>query len=180
MKLVKINNVRVGQIWSFNNGKTYDIVIDVRTTDGNYNGDKYNPYEIRYQIFGDWDYICGQKDIEDENNIRRIDIEYCQKEDYIMQMFKHPDKYLIGFLGITHEIQNDKLVKIPRKQKFEVDDILKHYTYYKDKTTGNICGQFTGLICYDGLSRTLENYDKIEKVGILGVNYQFVNDKIKK
>lgn len=181
MRLEKIKDVRVGQIWSFNNGETYDIVIDVRTTDGNYNGDKYNPYEIRYQIFADRDYASDRKDMEDKNNICEIDIEYCRREekatDYLMQMFKHPDKYLIGFLGITHEIQNDKLVEIPRKQKFEVDDILKIFNYYKDETTGNICGQFTGLICYDGLLRKLENYDKIEKVGILGVNYEFVNDK---
>ena len=91
MRLEKIKDVRVGQIWSFNNGETYDIVIDVRTTDGNYNGDKYNPYEIRYQIFRDRDYTCGQKDIKDKNNICEIDIEYCRRKekatDYLMQMF---------------------------------------------------------------------------------------------
>ena len=178
MRLEKIKDVRVGQIWSFNNGETYDIVIDVRTTDGNYNGDKYNPYEIRYRIFADRDYASGRKDTEYEKNICEIDIEYCRREeeasDNIIQMFKQPDKYLIGFLGITHKIQNDKLVEIPRKQKFEVDDIL----YCKFPYLSNNCiKEKRILICYNGV-QDLKDYSSIKKIGVLGVNCDFVNDKL--
>lgn len=79
MRLQEIKDVRVGQIWSFDKGKSYDIILDVRILGENYNGDKYNPYQINYQIFCDLDYMIGKRKTEDKDNIKGTDIGCCRK-----------------------------------------------------------------------------------------------------
>jgi hypothetical protein len=121
MKLSKIKDVRVGQIWTFNNRETYDIVLSVRNIDDNL---EKGLYEVWYEIFGDFDVIC--KDMRKREQNELIDIEYCRKgelaSDYMLKMFQKPEKYLVGFLGITHKKENGKLIEILRRE-FETDDV---------------------------------------------------------
>jgi hypothetical protein len=62
MKLVKIEDVRVGQIWTFNNGKTYDIVISVKNVSDNL---EKGLNEVNYEIWGDFNYMVGEKETAD-------------------------------------------------------------------------------------------------------------------
>jgi hypothetical protein len=99
---------------------------------------------------------------------------------------------LIGFLNITHRLEKDKngkerLVEIPRKE-FEVDDVVK-FERAKNKIgvivnkdnkkylnyNGDINNDY--LVFYKHFCYLLIS-EKFKKLGILGVNYEFVNDKI--
>jgi hypothetical protein len=98
---------------------------------------------------------------------------------------------IIGFLGITHKKEGNKLVEIPRN-KFEVDDIVesKSWNIYGDSKaiitgTESNPDDFVVDVYHKGEKvKELENTEIIEedlddeKVGILGVNYEFVNEKL--
>ena len=178
MKLVKIDNVRVGQIWTFNEGQTYDLVIDVRTVDPDF---RDCLYEVNYIIYGDLEYNIEHKKEKGDNYF--IDAEYCRRDEPasndILEKFEDMNN-LVGFLGITHEIKDNKLIEIPRKE-FEEDDIILKTNFYRNEY-GDIVGQFTKKICYNGyidkLEKLQEENDKIEKIGTLGVNYEFINNKL--
>jgi hypothetical protein len=98
----KIKHVQEKQIWTFNDGKTYDIVIGV-----------YPENIIHYGIYGDFDYALNRK--KERGDMHIIDIEYCKENeegsDYIFKMFLEPEKYLIGHIGETHIIENGKLIE---------------------------------------------------------------------
>lgn len=186
MILQKIKDVRVGQIWSFNKGKTYDVIIDVRTTNDNLEGDKLNPYEIRYKIYGDFNYSIGDKHELDKDKMFFIDCEYCRRDEKasksLLKKFKNPNKYLIGFLGITHKEENGRLIEIPRRE-LDIDDVVEFCIKYdgKKKEVGVIVGleYKNNIILYEvDYWRYINKIFNPNKLGILGVNYEFVNNKL--
>lgn len=97
---------------------------------------------------------------------------------------------LIGFLGITHKLDEDKLIEISRKD-FEEDDIIeitqyqlstKDFVKYKDIVKSsryeyNCFGSYIYFWCLSGDYKT-QDVHNIEKVGTLGVNYEFVNEAL--
>lgn len=196
MKLKKTKDVRVGQVWSFNNGETYDVVIDVLNTDDNY--DKHHPYEVIYEIYNDFE----------SDGYTFKDIEYCRREEPVsndtLEMFKQPDKYLVGFIGITHKIEDGKLVEIERNEDFiELENGTKVYkddvvalVIYPVSDSFEICyvssiknnpndkefgvSLFNGDLSYNtkmGKSEYASKYIT-KKLGTIGVNYEFVNNLI--
>lgn len=184
MKLEKIKDVRVGQIWSFNEGKTYDIVIDVRNIDDNFH---HEVSEVVFEIWADFDYVTGKKDKEDINNRYLVDIEYTKKGEKVSQdllkKFKEPDEYLVGFLGITHKIEDGRLVEIERKE-FEIDDIVEYndkkyiITYANRNSTEDYSIYYINEV--DNLeNKTVASSTDFKKLGTLGVNYEFINNKMK-
>lgn len=202
MKLQKITDVRVGQIWTFNEGKTYDAVISVRNIDDNFH---HEVSEVVFEIWADFDYAIGKKDKEDINNRYLVDVEYTKKGEKVnqdlLEKFKQPDKYLVGFLGITHKIEDGRLIEIKR-DKFELDDIISikkningaesfnksHFNIKKGTIMlVNFCNETTlNCVNSNGYERNFDFYDDedeniedyFEKVGTLGVNYEFVNNKL--
>ena len=184
MKLQKIKDVRVGQIWTFNEGKTYDVVISVRNIDDNFH---HEVSEVDFEIWTDFDYTTGKKDKEDINNRYLVDVEYTKKGEKVSQdlleKFKESDKYLVGFLGITHKIEDGRLVEIERK-KFEADDIVEYNNEKYIITYANRAGNEDYSIYYineiDNLeNQTVASSTDLKKLGTLGVNYEFINNKMK-
>lgn len=184
MKLQKIKDVRVGQIWTFNKGRTYDIVLSVRSIDDNFH---HEVSEVVFEIWADFDYATGKKDKEDINNRYLVDIEYTKKGEKVSQdlleKFKQPDKYLVGFLGITHKIEDGRLVEIERKE-FEIDDIVEYndkkyiITYANRNSTEDYSIYYINEV--DNLeNKTVASSTDFKKLGILGVNYEFINNKMK-
>ncbi len=184
MKLQKIKDVRVGQIWTFNEGKTYDVVISVRNIDDNFH---HEVSEVDFEIWADFDYVTGKKDKEDINNRYLVDIEYTKKGEKVSQdllkKFKEPDEYLIGFLGITHKIEDGRLVEIERKE-FEIDDIVEYndkkyiITYANRNSTEDYSIYYINEV--DNLeNKTVASSTDFKKLGTLGVNYEFINNKMK-
>lgn len=90
---------------------------------------------------------------------------------------------LIGKLGITHRIEDNRLVEIPpvfKEQKINTDDIVKILeddscpwvvvTTYNAKKYK----RYISLLSYHD-SHFSEN--EVEKIGVLGVTHEFVNDR---
>lgn len=202
MKLEKIKDVRVGQIWTFNKGNTYDVVIDVRNIDRHLQDCLY---EVNFIIYCDDRYLSGKTKEQNKDKLYFFDAEFCrQGEDInqdLLEKFKQPDKYLVGFLGITHKIEEGRLVEIKRN-KFEKDDIIfikKNIPGYIsfnrsffDIKEGEIMvinnfnepvldcvnrnGYEVNFDFYDDEDENIEDY--FEKVGVLGINYEYVNNKL--
>lgn len=184
MKLQKIKDVRVGQIWTFNEGKTYDIVLSVRNIDDNFH---HEVSEVVFEIWADFDYAIEKKDKEDINNRYLVDVEYTKKGEKVNQdllgKFKKPEKYLVGFLGITHKIVDGRLVEMERKE-FEIDDIVEYndkkyiITYANRNSTEDYSIYYINEV--DNLeNKTVASSTDFKKLGTLGVNYEFINNKMK-
>lgn len=90
---------------------------------------------------------------------------------------------LIGKIGITHRIEDNRLVEIPpvfKEQKINTDDIVKILeddscpwvvvTTYNAKKYK----RYISLLSYHD-SHFSEN--EVEKIGVLGVTHEFVNDR---
>lgn len=149
MKLVEIKDVRVGQIWQDSNG----------------------------DLWLEWDDICTPP-------IRCNTIYYkCDKEtfEYLVELgYK-----LVGFLGITHEVKDSKLAKIIpvyKEQKVQTDDIVK---VLADNSAPWIVDMTYNSQKYKDYISLLSPYnkefteDEIEKIGTLGVDYEFIHDILK-
>lgn len=94
---------------------------------------------------------------------------------------------LIGKIGITHRIEGNRLVEIPRAAGFQVDDVVKFnwndprlYVINREIDFGikkthpdNSCFEATNDL-YG--SRQLVDFE-LKRVGILGVTHEFVNDR---
>jgi hypothetical protein len=137
MKLQKIQDVRVGQVWQ--DTKTGRLV---------------------------W--------VEIDN------FAYCKPFEELCQ-----DSKLVGFLGITHEVKNGKLVKIPRGE-FDKDDVV------------DFGGRPMIVVSNYDLQRKLERPkvglwsdfgdldvkwaapEEIKHLGTLGVDWELVNDRLAK
>ncbi len=206
MKLEKIKDVRVGQIWSFDNGKTYNVIIDVSNIDNNFNN---IVSKITFELWNNLNYTTEKNKKKEKDFL--IFANFCCVEknknidEDLLEKFKEPDKYLIGFLGITHKIEDGRLVEIERKE-FEVDDIIyckKYIAFCHEINFGdydilegqifiiNDWDEFSDYIIITLLNENgkeinfkIKDKNKIKKyfckIGTLGVNYEFINNKMKK
>lgn len=170
MKLVEINDIRAGQIYKRDN------VL----------------YLIRYILFNlentDPVWICieyGEDYQETESMFNgNATVESVEKQGY----------ELIGFLGITHKIENEKLVEIPREE-LQIDDVIEfavlceEYDFEVYKAFYKVVYRFSIIqdeeetfVCIgnNGNSYNVSRNDFNGKVGILGVNYEFVNNQLVK
>lgn len=159
MKLVEINDVRVGQVWK---NKKEMITID----------SFYDDEEIQISAYN----LSGKEiDMDYDDFEGMIDI------DAVKQNYK-----LIGKLGITHRIEGNRLLEIPRSAGFQTDDVVKFkwdprlYVINREIDFGikkthpdNSCFEATNDL-YG--SRQLVDFE-LKRIGILGVTHEFVNDK---
>lgn len=90
---------------------------------------------------------------------------------------------LIGKIGITHRIEGNRLIEIPpffKNQKINADDIVK---VIKDGTfpwvvdTTYNASKYTKYISLLSYHDNDFSEDEVEKIGILGVTHEFVNDR---
>jgi hypothetical protein len=160
MKLIEITNNEVGRIYKTNNKF---IIID----------ESFRKREIYYYTFN-YD-SNGNSELLANHFILKESLKYCK---------------LIGFINITHKIENNKLVEIERKE-FEVDDIIKFkndriYVITKTHTCGNGFNNnktfytlFNGVESWESFDLTDEYFrENSIKIGIYGVTHKFVNDKL--
>ena len=169
MKLVEIKDVRVGQVWQFGENMCRCFVVE-RTM-------KTKTCGATYQAFD-----CPTMPEE------------CKGELYIKDydMPKIPHGRLIGKLGITHRIEDGKLVEIPRTAEFQIDDVCYTLSFYNTASPHFDIGvDFEDIIFVIDNMDTYENGtlllfdargneyrpDDVEKIGILGVTHEFVNDR---
>lgn len=160
MKLVKIEDVRVGQIrkiiiMDFHAENTKEVIgVFTRANDSD------------YDMF---DWIAEYYDVETKMSLG----------DYEDWTFEDCGE-LIGKINITHEIKDNKLVEIPRA-KFQVDDVVecKHLNYpfviyNNDLGDEKFYSFFGGHV---SLSMKKDVFcENSKKIGIYGVTHEFVND----
>ena len=102
------------------------------------------------------------------------------------------DCEIIGKIGITHRIEDGKLVEIPRTAEFQIDDVCYTLSFYNTASPHFDIGvDFEDIIFVIDNMDTYENGtlllfdargneyrpDDVEKIGILGVTHEFVNDR---
>lgn len=203
MKLQKIKDVRVGQIWTFNEGQTYNLIIDVSNVDNHFDN---VVSKITFELWNNLNYTTEKNKKEEKDFLIFANFHCVEKSKNIdkelLKKFKEPDKYLVGFLGITHKIVDGRLVEIERKE-FEVDDIISikkningaesfnksHFNIKKGTIMlVNFCNEITlNCVNSNGYERNFDFYDDedeniedyFEKISTLGVNYEFINNKMK-
>lgn len=122
-----------------------------------------------------------------------------------METVKIRDEYLkaakcrlIGKIGITHRIEDNRLVEIPREDLI-VDDVVEYLDFDGFTVKAVICSVMTALtaeetqyafITEDGQSEDTTLFEREEigedsgiftytpkKIGILGATHEFVNDR---
>lgn len=164
MKLVEINDVRVGQI-----RKNFDDLILIEA-------EKPNGF-LYYQAFNEFGGFMN-KDVK--------------------ASYKFLAMPIIGKLGITHRIEGNRLVEIPREDLI-VDDVVEYLDFDGFPIKGVICTVITAItaeetqyefITEDGKSDDSSIFNREEiredsgiytytpkKIGILGVTHEFVNDR---
>lgn len=160
MKLAEIKNVRHGQVWERDRCL---FVIEQRTGVHNFAVSLYCH-----------NHKPAPHDAYEELSMRERNINTFN------------DCKIIGKIGITHRIEGNKLIEIPRSDGFKVDDVVKFkwdprlYVINREIDFGikethpdNSCFEAThGLYG----SRQMVDFE-LKRVGILGVTHEFVNDK---
>ena len=157
MKLQKIKDVRVGQIWFHKN--FYYLITEVE-----YN-DSIKKHNAIFKVF--------------EFNFPDIKFSY---HDYVSELFLKNNTNLVGFLNITHKVEDNKLIEIPR-EKFEIDDIVKYEGnkmpyIIMEKNTIDEFWLHSNEEDVSGIYKDSMEEEGFKKVGILGVNYEIINDKL--
>lgn len=160
MKLVEIKDVRVGQVLERNR---CIFVIEERTGVHNFAVSLY--CHNHKPVPNDAYEALSMR----ERNIATFD-----------------DCKIIGKIGITHCIEGNRLVEIPRSAGFQVDDVVKFkwdprlYVINREIDFGikeshpdNSCFEATNDL-YG--SRQLVDFE-LKRVGILGVTHEFINDR---
>lgn len=180
MKLVEIKDVRPGQIRkviAFNqwkDEKEFEVLAVIEASGlGEY---------AEFDTYAEFYDIKTKQLIEDDSEELRF----------------YENGELIGKLGITHRIEDGKLVEIPRED-LVVDDIVEYLDFDGFKVTAVIASLITGMtredsqygfITNDGNFDESSLFEKEEigedsgtftytpkKIGILGVTHEFVNDR---
>jgi hypothetical protein len=159
MKLVEIKDVRVGQIWD--NGNNFLIITGFS---------EYEP-EMVHSVT----YVPENKPITLKNGKKVTGLMYSSTSKNSLEGSK-----LIGKLGITHRIEDGKLVEIPHATEFEVDDIVRHENgktgvIVKINNVGFAIGYEYSINC--GSEGFNDTFEYLTKIGILGVTHEFVNDR---
>lgn len=171
MKLIEIEDIKVGQIWENKNDNSLSFVEGLK--------DELAFTLLYIQIFDKSDNKLKLNTNIDVFNFRK-------------------DNILIGMDNITHKLENNKLVEIPREE-FEVDDIyLQHWEEWvdtdsrsgiihderelilnridEDNLIFNNCLDITEIVILD--KETVREKSGIYKIGIYGITHEFVNDKL--
>ncbi len=171
MKLVEIKDVRVGQIWD--NGNNFLIITGFS---------EYEP-EMVHSVT----YVPEDKPITLKSGKKVAGLMYSSTSKNSLEGSK-----LIGKLGITHRIEDGKLVEIPRTAEFQIDDVCYTLSFYNTASPHFDIGvDFEDIIFVIDNMDTYENGtlllfdargneyrpDDVEKIGILGVTHEFVNDR---
>lgn len=160
MKLVEINDVRAGQVLERNR---CIFVIEERTGVHNFAVGLY----------------CHNHKPAPNNAYEALSI-----RERNVATFE--DCKIIGKIGITHRIEGNRLVEIPRFSGFQVDDIVKFkwdprlYVINREIDFG-IKKTYPDNSCFEATndlygSRQLVDFE-LKRVGILGVTHEFVNDR---
>ena len=162
MKLVEIKDVRPGQIrkvTAFNQWKDEEEfeVLAVIEASGLGEYAEFDTYAEFYDI-------KTKQLMEDDSEELRF----------------YENGELIGKLGITHRIEDGKLVEIPHTTEFEVDDIVRHENgktgvIVKINYVGFAIGYDYSINC--GCEGFNDTFEYLTKIGILGVTHEFVNDR---
>lgn len=140
MKLVKINNIRAGQIWK-NAG--HDLIL-------------IESFDEKQDLL----------ELKNFNYDFHITTNFSTNKNYLM-LDTWCSYVLIGFLGITHKIEEGTLVEIPREE-LNLDDIVQFYNDPPRLLTMELMQQMNSSRGLNGWSRK----------GILGVNYEFVHNNL--
>lgn len=159
MKLVEIKDVRVGQIWD--NGNNFLIIT----------GFSEHEPEMVHSVT----YVPEDKPITLKSGKKVAGLMYSSTSKNSLEGSK-----LIGKLGITHRIEDGKLVEIPHATEFEVDDIVRHENgktgvIVKINNVGFAIGYEYSINC--GSEGFNDTFEYLTKIGILGVTHEFVNDR---
>lgn len=160
MKLVKIKDVRVGQVLARDR---CIFVIEERTGAHNFAVSLYCH-----------NHKPASNDAYEEQSTRERNVA------------TFDDCEIIGKIGITHRIEGNRLLEIPRSAGFQTDDVVKFkwdprlYVINREIDFGikkthpnNSCFEATNDL-YG--SRQLVDFE-LKRVGIFGVTHEFVNDK---
>lgn len=100
--------------------------------------------------------------------------------------YKTELKELVGFIGITHEIKDNKLVEIPnvfKNAKIHSDDIV---IIRGNEDTPFLVDSIYNPKKYDAYISLLSYHEgefseeEVEKIGTLGVTHEFVNERLAK
>lgn len=165
MKLVEIKDVRPGQIrkvTAFNQWKDEEEfeVLAVIEASGLGEYAEFDTYAEFYDI-------KTKQLMEDDSEELRF----------------YENGELIGKLGITHRIEDGRLVEIPplfKDQKINIDDIVKvikdgSFSWLVDTTyNARKYTKYISLLSYHDCDFS---EDEVEKIGILGVTHEFVNNR---
>lgn len=168
-KLVRITDVRVGQIFKRRSDVNckYWVIEDVG---------------VKSKNCGDFGYFEEKCDTSHLCRFHDKNMDY-DSSDYIT-FFGDTD--LIGKIGITHEIQDGRLVEIERTDEFQVDDVVINTS---QETKGLVLKEINGrlLISHEDLDRYTQTgmygnsiYSKsvLKRIGTLGVDWEMVNSKV--
>ena len=155
MKLVEIKNVHVGQVRRcFMDGLDSEIM----------------PY-IVYEMVGDSLFDCDAYDSEG----------FCAS--FPLSDSEILEDELVGKLGITHEIKDGALVQLPRTE-FEIDDVVKaqgRIGVIVSKEEFIPDGEPVHVVVFgsDGYAPVCDGFEpfEMEKVGIIGLTHEFVNER---
>ena len=162
MKLVEIKDVRVGQIRKVT---------------------AYNQWkdEEEFEVLAVIEAAGIGEYAEFDNYAELYDIQTKQLiEDDSEELRFYEDGELIGKLGITHRIEDSRLVEIPRSDGFKVDDVVRHESgktgvIVKTNNAGFAVGYEYSINC--GSEGFNDTFEYLTKIGILGVTHEFVNDR---
>lgn len=158
MKLVKIKDVRIGQIY-YKDGE-YRVIVGYDDEPNTISGNSlYHAKEEK---------IVLVEDYEDELSIDEI-------------VNTH---LLLGFIGITHTIEDNHLIQRVRRN-YEVDDVVKYWSGHINNhnqlavVVGVNDDYPTKPKLTDGIL-WFQAVKTFEVVGQLGVTHEFINDRLVK
>jgi hypothetical protein len=158
MKLIKITDVRPGQVWK-REDRLYLISVDP-------DGDPW------------------------------AEVFFANGEPQDRNVYQDEYGVLAGFFGITHRIVDGRLAEIPRTADIQVDDVVELppddgqdtgpmgvVTHFVGVTDRKKAPRPLGyIVCLDDWTWQHESagvyFDKCRRIGILGVDWEFVNDKL--
>lgn len=152
MNLVEIKDIRVGQIYNYHN--ILYLIKDKLKDDEFITTSYYSKHSLENTVYYE-EFATHYKD--------SILFKSCT---------------LIGKPGIAHRIEDGKLVEIPRTAEFQIDDVCceansKNTIFVIDAI--DAYGR-EALFLFDE-KRNRHFPQGVEKIGILGVTHEFVNDR---
>lgn len=177
MQLRPIKDVRVGHIYELDKKK--------------YGGGFIIVNEIVKNFYESFCFLVNW------NNGSNVDLSNSTTEFLNFDISKNKDYKLIGSLNITHKIENNKLVEIPREE-LEVDDVVELLSDTQTELGEEYKAGIQGVIkriskdknyisladydfdCYEDYFDIKNDKNEInfKKIGIYGVTHTFINNKL--